>query len=351
MKFGKIITAFLVGSLLLYNIGYAEEKKVESIKFSDIKDDYWAKSSIEKITDAGIIKGYPDGTFKPEEPVTRAEFVKIVNGVMGYEEGVSQTSFVDVKKDGWYNSAVLIAEKQGYITGFEDKTFRPNEKITKEQVCVIVSKMNNLKQLKENIKIPNDKISDWSKQYVLIVLSNRLMTLDEDGKFNPKQYATRALVADVLSKFLVEPVKEDKKEEVKKLTENKDEVKKEDTTTSSGGSGGGGGSSNSGTSSSKPEEKQKTEQEQIIEKAGRVIMNLQNTVELFNTEAEKEIIRDIISNMQSYISDSNYDYKSAVQTVKDKYNNLTSEEKEDLKNKIALYNNTEDLFALKDKLF
>lgn len=359
MKFrSKLLSAILVGLLASSSLSYADYIENKVVSFTDISGDYWAKESIEKVVRMGIASGYPDGTFRPASSVTRAEFVVMVNSLMGYKEMKEQTSFKDLKESAWYYSAILAAEKVGYISGFSDSTFRPNDKITKEQACVILSRIMNLQEISQDI-VPKDKVSSWAKPQVLAMLSNRIVSLDKKGNFYAKDFATRAFVADAISKFAVDNEKIESIER-KETQENKEKNPIPDEGIAGGTTSGGGTSAGSGAPGSigSPQTqitpnppKQETEEQKTVRLTQEIAQVLKDNVSFFDTEAEREIIRDITSNMEEYLKDQNYDYKSSVANVREKYNKLSSKEKEDLKYKIQLYASSNTLFELKDRFF
>ena len=84
--------------------------------FADFKDTskHWANKEISYLAEKAILNGYPDGTFKPQNNVTRAEVYKIINTLMGYTEE-SNVSFLDVKKGDWFYQDVARGVKAGYI--------------------------------------------------------------------------------------------------------------------------------------------------------------------------------------------------------------------------------------------
>ena len=93
------------------------------LEASDISG-HWAEEKIQSWIDQELIKGYEDGTFKPENNITRAEFMTLVNGAFDYTE-TEEISFSDVAEDAWYAEAVKKAKAAGYITGYPDNTMRP----------------------------------------------------------------------------------------------------------------------------------------------------------------------------------------------------------------------------------
>lgn len=358
MKFrSKLLSVILAGVLASCSFSYADHVENQVVFFKDISADYWAKDSIEKIIKMGIASGYPDGTFRPSSSVTRAEFVTMVNTLMGYKEMKAQTSFKDLKETAWYYPAILVAEKEGYIAGFSDGTFRPGDKITKEQVCVILSRIMNLQELSQDV-IPNDKVSDWARPYVITILSNRIVSLDQKGNFYAKDFATRAFVADAIAKFAISNESVESIAD-KKLQENQGGSPASNGIStggvSAGATSGGGGASASieNPQTQIPPEipKKETEEEKTVRLTQEVAQVLKDNISFFDTEAEREVVRDIVSNMEEYIQNQNYDYKSAAKEVQKKYNKLSLEEKEDLKYKIQLYVSSNSLFELKDKFF
>lgn len=313
----KSVALIIVFVTLFTQTAFGEEAKT-TLKFTDLDESHWAYAGIEKLVEAGIIAGYTDGTFKPEGNITRAELVKIVNLIYSYTEKQEAVNLSDIKLEDWFYDHVLIAQKAGYIIGFEDGTFRPNDYITREQLCKIIDTVNNLVDLTFD-KAPADEVSAWAVEYVDRVLSNRIMSLDENSNFRATEKATRAEACDALSKFLLPD--------------------DEDTTTGGGGASGGGAGNNG-------------EQEEVNETMSTVIRRLENgVIPELSTDAQKEIVNDIITNMEKYQADNSHDYKSAAEDAYEKYKKMSDEERKELKEKIQLKNTTGDLLELKEFFF
>ena len=152
---------------------------------------HWAKETIQIWLDKEFISGYPDGSFKPDNNITRAEFMSLVNKSFGYTE-TSAIVFSDVDKEAWYNSTVGIATKEGYIKGYPDGTLRPNNPISREEQALIIMKVKNLKPNDEAIInfIDSDKLT-WSKDAVETVSKMGIMNGYPDGSFRPQKSLTR----------------------------------------------------------------------------------------------------------------------------------------------------------------
>lgn len=135
-------------------------------KLSDIAN-HWAKKEIEYLLGKGIISGYPDGRFNPDGKITRAEFVKIINSVFNFDE-TGKVNFKDVNKNDWFYEEVAKAIKAGYISGYTDGTFKPNQNITREEAAKVLGVVYEIDELEKSTVEFKDanKINSWAKGYV-----------------------------------------------------------------------------------------------------------------------------------------------------------------------------------------
>lgn len=308
--------------MLIFAIVFTSSASAEEIaapEFSDLDETHWAYEGINKLVGEGIIIGYPDGTFKPEGNITRAELVKIVNMVFEFTEIEEATDFTDVKAEDWFFDNVLIAQQAGYIVGYPDGTFKPNGLITREEFCKILDVINNFVELPLST-LPADEVSPWAVEYVNRVISNRIMLLDENNNFRALEKATRAEVCDTLAKFIIEDA--------------------EGKFPSPGGSSGGSDSDDELT------------KEELYETMDRVIDRLNTRViPEISTKAQEQVVEDIILNMEKYQENNDHDYEEAAQKAYDKYKLMSEDEQEELKYKIQLHNITQDLLDLKKFFF
>ena len=172
-----------------------------SIIVNDIKN-HWASSDINNFINKGYISGYQDGTFKPNNDITRAEFVKIVNRVFGFTEKGTVT-FNDVKSSDWFYNDIAIAQKAGYINGKTLTTFAPNDKITRQEVAVILTNiMNNKDTVYDRINTFTDgyKTSSWAKSSVEGAIEAGYLRGNDKGLLNPTGNITRAEAVTMLSR-------------------------------------------------------------------------------------------------------------------------------------------------------
>ena len=189
----KIITLFLVTCTLFAGNVYA---------FSDVKSDDELGIAVKALKEYGVINGYEDGSFRPDNFITRAEFCKMVNVLFNFTD-VGINDFSDVSYDDWYYVQVLIANEYEYINGFEDNTFRGNDKITREQASAIITRITPLLKIDDTVVI-TDSVSSWVKEDVQMIANHKLLKTDADVKFRAKEYMTRGELAMLVSHFIPE---------------------------------------------------------------------------------------------------------------------------------------------------
>ncbi|MBQ4517577.1 MAG: S-layer homology domain-containing protein [Clostridia bacterium] len=178
-----LLVAFMCASMLCV---VAEEPKKT---FSDVDASTAIGKAIEVLATAGILSGDGDGNFRPNDGLSRAELCKIVNMIFKYTEK-DTTGFSDVPAEAWYYDQVLIAKKAGYIKGYEDGTFRANNKVTREQACVILARVTGIKDNGVAVEI-KDEVAAWALPSVKLVVAHELMALEEGNTFRATQNITR----------------------------------------------------------------------------------------------------------------------------------------------------------------
>lgn len=187
---------------IMNNIGDCRNKiknfLIENKIPQDIKG-HWAYDSIKQFIEKGYISGYEDKTFKPNNSITRAEFVKIVNKVFNFTEQGGE-NFKDIEPGKWYYEDICIGVRVGYINGYEDGTFRPNEPISREEAASIISTITNLSGNSSLKFVDDNKIGAWAKSSVYALAENKIMTGYEDNTFRPKNKITRAEAVATLSR-------------------------------------------------------------------------------------------------------------------------------------------------------
>ncbi len=190
----------LIVCMSLASFGQAFAADVNSGKASDTAG-HWAESTLKEWQQQGLIAGYQDGSLKPDHKITRAEFTALINKSFGYTN-TAAISYKDVKEADWYYNDVAKAVAAGYITGYTDKTFKPNKPLTREELAVVVSSLLQLKESSSPASFTDTQASRaWSIGKISAVVEAGLMK-GYSGKFRPLQTATRAEAVVVLDRAL-----------------------------------------------------------------------------------------------------------------------------------------------------
>ncbi len=153
---------------------------------------HWAKVNIQTALDTGMATGYPDGSFKPDQAITRAEFVTMVNNKFKFID-TADYKFSDVTADAWYAAFIDAAIAEGYITGYTDETVKPDASITRQEAAVIFNILNELTAESDNPDfIDASSIAEWGKDAIIAVSEKNIMIGYPDGSFRPANQITRA---------------------------------------------------------------------------------------------------------------------------------------------------------------
>ncbi|MBR3933640.1 MAG: S-layer homology domain-containing protein [Clostridia bacterium] len=169
--------------------------------FFDINN-HWAKAQIELLASMGVISGYPDGSFKPLNNVTRAEFTKMITVFAGIENIDASVNFADVKESDWCYEYILKAFSGGLVNGISETEFKPESQISRQDVCVIISRYlgDKLSSSSELSYTDADEVSDYAANAVASLSAVGILTGYEDGSFKPQSPITRAETAVILSR-------------------------------------------------------------------------------------------------------------------------------------------------------
>ncbi|MDJ0695377.1 DUF1565 domain-containing protein [Mastigocoleus sp. MO_188.B34] len=175
-------------------------------KLRDISG-HWAEIFIQELVKLDIVKGYPDLTFKPDVTMTRAQYAALLVKAFNPPAKREAIKFKDVKENFWANGVIQQAYEGGFLSGFPDRTFHPNQNI--QRVQVIVSLVNGLKLLggvENNLNYFNDRgnIPQYAKEEVATAVEKQLIVNYPNlQQLNPTRDATRAEVAVMVYQALV----------------------------------------------------------------------------------------------------------------------------------------------------
>lgn len=199
------LTITLGGMLVFSQSGQA------AVHFSDVPASSWAGQFIDYLTGRSIITGYPDQSFRPNQPVTRAEFAVMLAKSQGISAAsTGSTSFVDVPATHWAAQAIQAVAKQGWIAGYPGGQFLPNQNISMAEMYTILAKATNqpaVSTTEADTLLSNfhdvNQVPAWARVSVATALKNGI-TVSELSKQDlfPNIQASRASVATSIAKLV-----------------------------------------------------------------------------------------------------------------------------------------------------
>ncbi len=146
------------------------------------------------------IKGYADGTFKPNGTITRAEAAAIIARLSGIDENKAyESKFGDVQSDKWYANYINFAAQKGYITGYADGTFKPDNTITRAEMAVIAGKYIGITP-GHHPEFSDVKFDFWAGEYIDAMSLKGLIKGYSDGTFKPNNTITRAEAVTIINR-------------------------------------------------------------------------------------------------------------------------------------------------------
>lgn len=183
-----------------------EIKPVETSVFGDLQSAAWAKDSVEALYKAGIVNGNPDGSFMPNNNVTRAEAVKMIVLTFGITSDGKASAFEDVLTDDWAYSYVSGAVEAGIVNGYSDTVFGKNDYITRQDMAVLIYRAAKasgaeLDKITSVSFVDAAEIASYAKDAVESMSAAGIIN-GIDGSFVPLGNATRAQAAKMLAGFL-----------------------------------------------------------------------------------------------------------------------------------------------------
>ena len=193
----KLVLLVFLLSMVLPTAAFADTDNV-----SDISG-HWAQSTIANWLDQGLIGGYQDGTFKPDQAITRAEFVSLLNKAIG-AKSAGFVDFTDVADTDWFYGELQLAMGSGYVAGFEDGSFHPNDTVTRAQAAAFIAKAKGLtsNELAAESFMDSYTIADWAKGAIGAVVNAGYMSGYQDATFGAGRALTRAEAVATLDRVL-----------------------------------------------------------------------------------------------------------------------------------------------------
>ncbi|MGF6352999.1 sugar lactone lactonase YvrE, partial [Paenibacillus sp. 4624] len=182
----------------------AEAKEANAtIDFTDTQG-HWAKKTIDIFVQLKLINGYDDGTVRPNNPITRAEFTAMLNRVFNIQAGNNTNVVLKDIDHHWAKEAVENLVAAGVIHGYTDGTFKPNQTITREEMVVMLSRIVDLNNVtKDTIKGNfNDLNGAYAASEIIAAAQAGIVSGKGNGIFDPKNNATRAEALQIILNML-----------------------------------------------------------------------------------------------------------------------------------------------------
>lgn len=174
--------------------------------FEDVKDGYWAKENIELLVSKGIVNGYPDKTFRPKNTISRSEFSKLIQELLGLplNNDDSEIIFEDIEEN-WAKGRIKTLVKKGIIDVEDYKEgFKPNEPMTRVEMARMIIKALEIetKEINKTSFKDDEEISKKDKKYVKTAKDTDIITGYPDKTFKPNSTATRAETAAMIVRMI-----------------------------------------------------------------------------------------------------------------------------------------------------
>ena len=168
--------------------------------FKDIDKNFWAYEAITSLVEKGVISGYLDNTFKPNNDITREEFITILVKYLKLDTN-ADCNFVDVSKSRWSYSYIAAAYNAGIVTGNEMNMFNPDDKITRQDMAVVVARALNKTGGNSEPFADESMISEYARDGVKALKEAGIINGFEDNTFRPANNAKRAEAVTIIYKI------------------------------------------------------------------------------------------------------------------------------------------------------
>ena len=194
----KKVTSVFLSLLLLVSfvVPYAQ-----AATFKDVSSNYTFSREVNYLTGKGIISGYPDGTFRPNESVTRAAAAIMIGRALGLDGTQRKTKFPDVGASSVASGYIQSAVEAGIISGFTDGTFRPSETVTRGQLAIFLSRAFNLKET-TSVTFTDVSTSSAAYPYIGKLLAAKITTGYPDNTYRPNVKVTRGQFSAFMARAL-----------------------------------------------------------------------------------------------------------------------------------------------------
>jgi hypothetical protein len=187
----------------------ASAEPQEAIVFNDVPEGYWAEPYIDALSSRGLISGYDDGTFRPDQPVTRAQTANIVSRTFDLTADKESLEFSDVEADYWARESIGEVVRGGFMTGFPNDTFQPNLPVTRTQALTTLVTGLGI-ETPQNIQAALSRYTDanaipqWANEKMAAATAGSLVVNYPDpAQLKPSEPTTRAELSALIYQALV----------------------------------------------------------------------------------------------------------------------------------------------------
>ena len=185
--------------------------RVQKYRFTDVPSNFWAYESITKMTKEGLMSGYRNGTFKPNDPLSREEAASLFSNMIGDTPSIMlASSFSDITSDRWSSLAIESVARANIISGYGDNTYRPEQYMSRQEFAVVADKFLHYQGYRtedptalDTIHFSDQKfISPWAQSSVRELALWGFINYSTKGLFNPEKYITRGEAAEITYRLL-----------------------------------------------------------------------------------------------------------------------------------------------------
>lgn len=186
-------------------------ERIQKYRFTDVPPQFWAYNSITKMTKEGFMSGYKNGTFKPNDPLSREEAASLFSKMIGEPPSIMlASSFTDITSDRWSSLAIESVARANIISGYGDKTYRPEQYMSRQEFAVVADKYLHYQGYRtedptalDNIHFSDQKfIAPWAQSSVRELALFGFINYSNTGLFNPEKYVTRSEAAEITYRML-----------------------------------------------------------------------------------------------------------------------------------------------------
>ena len=186
-------------------------ERIQKYRFTDVPPQFWAYNSITKMTKEGFMSGYKNGTFKPNDPLSREEAASLFSKMIGEPPSIMlASSFTDITSDRWSSLAIESVARANIISGYGDKKYRPEQYMSRQEFAVVADKYLHYQGYRtedptalDNIHFSDQKfIAPWAQSSVRELALFGFINYSTTGLFNPEKYVTRSEAAEITYRML-----------------------------------------------------------------------------------------------------------------------------------------------------